>query len=123
MMNRKIIYLINPKSGTKKKELIQKQIEKLTTVEKISFEFIHTNIEGNYDYLKEKIELEKITDVVVIGGDGTLNKVINSLRFTGVNFVIIPIGSGNGLAHAANIPMKIKSALQVVFKGDRKSVV
>ena len=118
MMNRKIIYLINPKSGTKKKELIQKQIEKLTTVEKISFEFIHTNIEGNYDYLKEKIELEKITDVVVIGGDGTLNKVINSLRFTGVNFGIIPIGSGNGLAHAANIPMKIKSALQVVFKGN-----
>ena len=118
MMNRKIIYLINPKSGTKKKELIQKQIEKLTTVEKIPFEFIHTNIEGNYDYLKEKIELESITDVVVIGGDGTLNKVINSLRFTGVNFGIIPIGSGNGLAHAANIPMKIKSALQVVFKGN-----
>ena len=118
MMNRKIIYLINPKSGTKKKDLIQKQIEKLTIVEKISFEFIHTNIEGNYDYLKEKIELEKITDVVVIGGDGTLNKVINSLRFTGVNFGIIPIGSGNGLAHAANIPMKIKSALQVVFKGN-----
>lgn len=118
MMNRKIIYLINPKSGTKKKDLIQKQIEKLTIVEKISFEFIHTNIEGNYDYLKEKIELESITDVVVIGGDGTLNKVINSLRFTGVNFGIIPIGSGNGLAHAANIPMKIKSALQVVFKGN-----
>ena len=121
-MERKIIYLINPKSGTKKKDLIQKQIEKITQEKGVSFEFIHTNIEGNYNFIREKIETDKITDVIIIGGDGTVNKVISELRFLNVNFGIIPIGSGNGLARAANIPMKIKSSLELIFKGSGKLV-
>lgn len=121
-MERKFIYLINPKSGTKKKELIIKQIEKLTQEKGVAYEFIHTNSEGNYNFIKEKIETESITDVVIIGGDGTANKVISDLRFSKVNFGIIPIGSGNGLARAANIPMKIKSSLELIFKGSVKLV-
>lgn len=117
-MDRKFIYLTNPKSGTKKKELIQKQIEIATAVNNIPFEFLHTNPEGNYDYIIEKIELERITDIIIIGGDGTVSQVVNSLRETNVNFGIIPTGSGNGLARAALIPMNIKSALELIFKGN-----
>ena len=86
-MERKIIYLINPKSGTKKKELIQKQIKKITQEKGIQHEFLQTNPEGNYGFIKDKIEQEKITDVVIIGGDGTANQIISALRFWNVNFV------------------------------------
>ncbi len=116
-MERKIIYLINPKSGTNNKELIQKQIEKITQENGVSFEFLQTNPEGNYIFIKDKIEAERITDVVIIGGDGTVNLVISALRYCNVNFGIIPVGSGNGLARAANIPMKIKSSIELIFKG------
>ena len=121
-MERKIIYLINLKSGTKKKELIQKQIEKITQEKGIRHEFLQTNAEGNYGFIKDKIEQKKITDVVIIGGDGTANQIISALRFCNVNFGIIPIGSGNGLARAANIPMKIKSSIELIFSGTAKLI-
>ncbi len=116
-MNRKILYLINPKSGTQKKELFIKLITKETITANIYFEILYTNAEGNYEYIKDKILDDSITDVVIIGGDGTVNQVTNALRYCNVQFGIIPVGSGNGLAGAANIPKKIKGALALIFNG------
>lgn len=119
---RKIIYLVNPKSGTQKKELIVKLIEKETKVVDIPYEILHTNAEGNYEFVKDKIEAENITDIVMIGGDGTVNQVTNALKSCDVNFGIIPVGSGNGLARAAQIPMETKAALALIFTGNAKYI-
>lgn len=119
-MERKFIYLINPISGTAKKQNIKALIEQKTTENKFPFEIISTNAAGNYDFLKEKIFNDNITDVVIVGGDGTVNQIVNHLWQVPVNFGIIPIGSGNGLARAAKIPMKVKEALEVIFKGETK---
>lgn len=119
---RKIIYLVNPKSGTQKKELIIKLIEKETKVVDIPYEILHTNAEGNYEFVKDKIEAENITDIVMIGGDGTVNQVTNALKSCDVNFGIIPVGSGNGLARAAQIPMETKAALALIFTGKAKYI-
>lgn len=119
---RKIIYLVNPKSGTQKKQLILNLIEKETKANNIPFEILHTNAEGNYEFIKDKIELEGITDIVMIGGDGTVNQVTNALKTCNVNFGIIPVGSGNGLARAAHIPMKLKSSLALIFSGEAKYI-
>lgn len=121
-MSRKIIYLLNPKSGTQKKEAIKILIEKETKRLDIPFEILHTNAEGNYGLVKDKIEEEGFTDVVMIGGDGTVNQVTNALRGCKVNFGIIPVGSGNGLARAANIPMKTQAALALIFTGKSKAI-
>jgi diacylglycerol kinase (ATP) len=119
-MERKIVYLINPISGTVKKEGLKELIEKETTAKQIAFEIVPTNAAGNYDFLKEKIIAENITDIVLVGGDGTVNQAVASLKDEKVRFGIIPMGSGNGLARAANIPMKAKEALQMVFEGQSK---
>ena len=119
---RRFIYLINPKSGTQKKDLMLKLIEKETTAVGIPFEILHTNHEGKYEYVKDKIEEERITDVIMIGGDGTVNQITNALRNCNVNFGIIPMGSGNGLARAAHIPMKLKSSLALIFSGEAKYI-
>ncbi len=121
-MERKIIYLINPISGTSKKEGIKKLIEKETSAQHIYFEILPTDIRGEYDEVKEKIITESITDVVIVGGDGTVSQVTNALKHLPIQFGIIPIGSGNGLAFAANIPKKPKAALAVIFNGMAKSV-
>jgi YegS/Rv2252/BmrU family lipid kinase len=84
----------------------------------IPFEILHTNAEGDYVFLKEKIAAENITDVVVCGGDGTVNQIANALLGVAVNIGIIPMGSGNGLAFAAKIPRRIHKALEVVFAGN-----
>src|SRR6478672_2977405 len=103
-MQRKIIYFINPISGTENKQVLVQKIEKRTKQENIPFEILHTNAAGNYFFLKDKIDKEEITDIIICGGDGTINKVVNSLLDVDIKIGIIPLGSGNGLALAAKIP-------------------
>src|SRR4051812_8448077 len=95
---RKIVYLVNPVSGTTKKESLVRAIQEATKAKEIAHEVVHTNAEGDYDFLKHRIAKEGITDIVMIGGDGTVNQVVSALCDTGVSFGIIPTGSGNGLA-------------------------
>ena len=121
-MDRKIIYLINPISGTSKKNNIRLLIEKETALKQIPFIVLPTSATGNYESVRELISKEHYTDVVMLGGDGTVNQVTNALRETGVRFGIIPAGSGNGLARAANIPIRLKSALRIVFEGNAKPI-
>jgi YegS/Rv2252/BmrU family lipid kinase len=121
-MNRKFIYFINPISGTGGKELLLEIIKTKTSEKNIPFEILHTNAAGSYAYLKEKIAVEKITDVIVCGGDGTVNQVANALSGEAVNIGIIPMGSGNGLAFAAKIPKKVTKALDTIFAGKAEFV-
>lgn len=121
-MSRKMVYLINPISGTAKKEEIKQQIQQITTAKNIPFEIVPTNATGNYEFLKEKIETEGITDLVMVGGDGTVNQIANALQGIDVNFGIIPVGSGNGLAYAAGIPKKPADAIELLFTGTAKYV-
>ena len=116
-MERKIIYLINPISGTGKKDSLEKLINKKTTEQNISYEILYTNAGGDYDYLKHRIAKENVTDVIIAGGDGTINQVVSSLADTNVTFGIVPMGSGNGLAFCAGIPKNPKKALDIIFLG------
>ena len=117
-MQRRFIYFINPISGTKGKIVVIETLKKITTEKNVPYEILHTNAEGNYGYLQQKISEEKITDVIVCGGDGTVNQVAHALLGVDVNVGIIPMGSGNGLAFAAKIPKQLNKALEVIFKGN-----
>lgn len=116
-MNRRIIYLFNPVSGTGAKHDMLDSVRQLTTGKGIPFEIISTNAAGNYQFLKQKITDEGVTDIVVCGGDGTVSQVAGLLRDDAVNIGIIPMGSGNGLAFAAGISKNIDKALDIIFTG------
>ena len=121
-MSRKIVYLINPISGTQKKATLTDLLKRKTREQKIDFEILPTDPSGEYDFLKKKIKKEGITDIVVCGGDGTVNAVVAGLLGVPVNFGIVPMGSGNGLAFTAKIPKQPSAALRVIFRGQARSV-
>jgi diacylglycerol kinase (ATP) len=116
-MQRRFIYLINPIAGTKNKDSVLATIKQKTIAQNIPFKIVHTNAEGNYTYLQQKIIDEKITDIIICGGDGTVNQVANYLQKIDVNVGIIPLGSGNGLALAAKISKNTSKALGIIFAG------
>lgn len=116
-MKRKILYFINPVSGPRRRSSLQQIITKKTQEQNISFEITAAERNGYYPYLREKIKKEKITDVVICGGDGTINQVAAALLGIDLNIGIIPAGSGNGLAFAAKIPKQAAKALQIIFNG------
>ena len=119
---RNIIYIINPISGTKTKKDLQQFIEKKTTEQKIPFQIFPSVASGDYSFLHPVIKEEKITDVVIAGGDGTVSQVVSSLMDCDVNFGIIPCGSGNGLAFAAKIPKQPAKALEIIFNGKASAI-
>ena len=121
-MQQKIVYLVNPVSGTASKEDLEKLIQRKTEARSVPFEILHTNAAGDYEYLKDKVLKDSITDIVMAGGDGTVNRVVSSLHDTGVNFGIIPMGSGNGLAFGAGIPKNCSKAIDLIFTGDASYV-
>ena len=117
-MPRKFIYFINPISGTKNKEALLQLIEQKTNDKNILFEILHTRADGNYSFLEDKIMQDHITDIIVCGGDGTVNQLSSALHNLNVNLGIIPMGSGNGLALAAGIPADAGKALEIIFAGN-----
>lgn len=116
-MLRKIIYLINPISGTKEKSSIKDIIIQKTSARNIAFEIQDTSKTANYERLRQRVIDEHITDIVTCGGDGTISAVAGTLMDLDVNFGIIPMGSGNGLALTAKIPLSPSKALDIIFEG------
>jgi len=121
-MPRRIIYIINPISGTRTKKDLQELVEKRTAEEGIPCRVFPSVASGDYSFLLPLIREENVTDIVIAGGDGTVSQVAGSLAGTGVNIGIIPCGSGNGLAYAARIPKHPVKALDVIFNGQASAI-
>lgn len=116
-MQRRLLFFINPISGTKNKKLLVDLIEKKCASHQITFEITHTNKEGDYQYLPQKIAANKITDVIICGGDGTIKQIASYLLNTDINVGVIPAGSGNGLALGSGIGANFEKALDIIFNG------
>ncbi len=116
-MHRHIIYIINPIAGTRAKKDLPSFIEHKTKEQEIPFDIFPSVASGDYSFLHSVIKENKTTDIVIAGGDGTISQAVSSLMNFDINFGIIPMGSGNGLAYAAKIPKQPARALDIVFKG------
>ncbi|KRF12418.1 PA-phosphatase [Nocardioides sp. Soil797] len=60
--------------------------------------------------------------VIVCGGDGTVREVCAELAGTGVPVGIIPAGTGNLLARNLDIPLYIRSAIDVALNGQDRAI-
>jgi diacylglycerol kinase (ATP) len=111
------LYIINPISGTKNKSSLREIIKAKTTAAGFAFDIYSSVANGDYSFLEPAIKEKKVTDVIIAGGDGTINQVVNALRKFDVQFGILPCGSGNGLAFSAGISKSIEKALDIVLQG------
>jgi diacylglycerol kinase (ATP) len=99
----KLLFIINPISGTHQKKSIQKAIEQEFTAEE--HEIIYTEYSGHaYEIVSQKLH-EGYRYFIAVGGDGTVNEVASALVKTEGTLGIIPAGSGNGLARHLHIPV------------------
>jgi diacylglycerol kinase (ATP) len=119
-VSRHILYIINPISGTSDKGKVREVIEDATKAAGFHYSVYPSVASGDYSFIKPVIHEEHVTDVVIAGGDGTLNAVVSDLRNEPVQFGIIPLGSGNGLAFSADIPKNVTGALEIIFKGNSR---
>ncbi|MBA2745148.1 MAG: diacylglycerol kinase [Flavisolibacter sp.] len=119
-MDRRFIYIVNPISGTRDKNNLLATIHAKTYAAGFGFEVYDSVADGNYSFLYPSIEENGVTDIVVVGGDGTINQVVDDLRKFDISFGIIPSGSGNGLAFSAGLQKDPAKSLETIFKGNTK---
>ncbi len=101
-----LYFIVNPTSRTGKGLQIWRNVKHYLKEHNISFKAVDTKYEGHATELAGELctlPHSKI-NLVVIGGDGTINEVINGITdFSKINFGVIPTGSGNDFARGLGI--------------------
>jgi YegS/Rv2252/BmrU family lipid kinase len=62
------------------------------------------------------------SDVIVAGGDGTINEAIQGLAGSNARLAIIPRGTGNVLARELELPLNDEQAIAVVARGNARRI-
>ena len=116
---KKIIFVVNPISGTQGKKAILKWIDERIDRSIYDYSIVRTEYAGHASIIAKEAVRDGIDIVVAIGGDGTINEIGRSLVHTNTALGIIPCGSGNGLARHLRIPMEPKAAIEIINQGDK----
>lgn len=112
-------FIVNPKSRSGKGIMIWREVKEYLDNNKISYKAVNTRYEGHATELAGS--LPKIKEgrhnLIVIGGDGTINEVINGIRdFDTVNLGVIPTGSGNDFARGMGIKEKPAELIEKIVE-------
>ena len=116
---RRMIFIVNPISGTQGKKTILKWIDERLDRTLYEYEVVKTEYAGHATEIAANAVKEGIDIVVAIGGDGTINETARSLIHSNTALGIIPCGSGNGLARHLRIPMDPKAAIDILNENNQ----
>lgn len=114
MEKKRITFIVNPISGTKRKDNIVQSINKVLNKDFFEYEILYSEYAGQAGQLSSIAASEGKDIVVAVGGDGTVNEVAGGLIGTETALGIIPCGSGNGLARHLQIPLTRKRAVEII---------
>ena len=121
-LKKRIIFIVNPISGTHSKETIPQLIEEKIDHSKYDYSIQRTQYAGHASQIAAEAARDGVDIVVAVGGDGTINEIGRALIHTRTAMGIIPCGSGNGLARHLNIPMIARKALDVINAGTVRTI-
>ncbi|MCF6094666.1 diacylglycerol kinase family lipid kinase [Microaerobacter geothermalis] len=112
------IFIINPCAGNQRAEKIWSQLSRYLDRREISYHYYMTKYPRHAVQLTQSaIQQEKEIDAIVaIGGDGTVNEVIEGMVTSTIPFGYIPAGSGNDFARYYQIPSHPIEAFEIIMK-------
>jgi len=121
MSSRRLHFIVNPSAGrgrgAKSVHLIREKMESLGSGYGLSV------TSGSGEATKLAAVAAKEADIVVaVGGDGTINEVVNGIYDRGVTLGILPVGSGNDFVKMLSIPTDAERALELLFGGAERKV-
>lgn len=111
---RKILFVVNPKSGVHSKDGLPLVFEKYIDHGKYEMHVEETSYAGHASEIAASAVKNGFDVVVAVGGDGTINEVARSLVHTETALGIVPYGSGNGFARHLGIPVDVKKSIDFI---------
>ena len=117
-------FIVNPSAGGKDGKKIKRalpKIEKHLAANNIPYVVHMTKNPKQATMLTDFLIKNGATDIIVVGGDGTLHEVLNGFsNFENVNLGIIPCGTGNDFISALKLPLDPIKALNIILNGEAK---
>ncbi len=110
----KVTFIMNPISGSIKKNGIPKLIDQYIDKEQFEYNIRYTERAGHAEILAREASEHGIDIVVAVGGDGTINEVGCGLVGSDTAMAVLPCGSGNGLARHLSIPVNIRKSIEII---------
>ncbi len=103
-------FIVNPAASRGKCARVAEKVKDLCAIYKMDADFIYTDKPGDAINFAEKAK-NQFDCVVAVGGDGTINEVVNGLLGGGSKLGIVPAGTGNDFVRAVNVPLKLEKAI------------
>jgi YegS/Rv2252/BmrU family lipid kinase len=98
-----ILCIVNPISGLKKSLKVYYELKDVIESHGFTSELLKTEYAGHAKKVVSELKLNQFNRILIFGGDGTVNEVINGLYQSDLcSFFpigIIPTGSGNSVVH------------------------
>lgn len=115
-VKQRILFIVNPISGGKGKAGFPELLEQHLDHDRFGYE-IWVWKTGSDATERARLAVEEGYDAVAaVGGDGTVHAVARALVQTKTALLIIPMGSGNGLARYLEIPLNPTKAIRSIGK-------
>lgn len=112
-------FIINPDSQSGKGLILWKKIRRRLDELEVSYHFYITSRSHDATKIAEEItmiETENTRIITVLGGDGTLNEVINGISsFYNILLGFIPVGSSNDFARSLHLSTEPLEALEHIL--------
>ncbi len=116
--------IVNPNAGRRKGEKDWPEITKILTTANIRFQSVFTQHRMHAIRMARKYVEMGFKNIIVVGGDGTLNEVVNGI-FTqskyptnSITIGMIPVGTGNDWGRTFGIPHDYQEAVNVIRQGN-----
>ncbi|MBE6342264.1 MAG: YegS/Rv2252/BmrU family lipid kinase [Lentimicrobiaceae bacterium] len=119
-MKKKIIFIVNPISGHHNKNHFPNLVESSIDKNKYDYTIVFTEYANHATELTMKAIEDGYEYIAAVGGDGTINEVAKCMIGKEQTLVIIPFGSGNGLARHLGLPFKVEKLIKDVINNGKK---
>src|SRR5215213_1525861 len=123
MSLRKATLISNPKTGryASRRRPVQELASQLESLG-VNVELRLTNAPGDAAEIAARAARNGTSDVIVAGGDGTINEAIQGLAGTKARLAIIPRGTANVLARELGLPLNDEQAVKIVAQGKSRQI-
>lgn len=114
--------IVNPNAGKRKGEKDWLEIAALLNEAEIDFVNVFTEHKNHAVALTRKYIENGYKNIIAVGGDGTLNEVVNGIFSQAhvpveeIVLAMIPVGTGNDWCRTFNIPNDYKKAIKVIAR-------
>jgi YegS/Rv2252/BmrU family lipid kinase len=122
MEKHRICFIHNPVSGVRRFSRFEDLIRNNLDLDKFEYAILETKSPKDAMRLASVAIQEKYEIIVAVGGDGTINEVVQGIGQSQVILGIVPGGSGNGLARHLEIPLEAEKAIQLINKLNIKTI-